>query len=681
MLEYKCVPGKCDLGSIVLVPLRDVYVIGIVCSLYEENTIPLCSIKNISKVLVQGWLSQQCMSLHAWIATTTRTSLTQVYKDFTIAAVYDITMHKSYSSDFYPFISHIHNKKDYFRLSNKHYNTCKEQYKSDQYETGDIVPVFQSIKNIKSLNTEQKRAVESVISTNGYKRFLLYGITGSGKTAVYYHIAKKILDTKGGTVVFMVPEIQMVDEFFKYFHNLMGDIAVPIHSKVNKRGLFDFVIHSSNFDLAFVICTRKGLCCNLKNVKLIVVDEEHDSSYHNEQYDTRCIADKYAQLFDVPIVFGSATPSVTTMHDADTILPIRSKASGHHNSKLILIDMRAQKSCYGLSKPLLDSIKTTVSSKKKVILYLNKVGYASMLRCAHCTWSMQCTQCSTHCRVITSYNDQYQGEEAYMVCMTCRKTQRYKTTCPICGMDTTIQGLGTEQLVDIVTKLFPDYKVVRLDSFNDEFKDIVGSIDCSDINIIIGTTLVSKGYDFKTVGMVAILDLDRELLHEVNPFTLEHTVQEIYQISGRTGRHAPGIIMLQTHMLNRSSIFNVLGLDYTQAYEHMLCRREKLLMPPFSHVNILQIRHKDKKRIAIIASNISKEAYTLSMSYNDITSSNAKPCMMFQCAGVYRYYILIRANKKAILDRYMNTLLPSLSYYNDKKRKTVLVHVDPITLT
>lgn len=464
-------------------------------------------------------------------------------------------------------------------------------------EKKNIISVFQKevkrdFKDIKqyknhNLNIEQVKAVDGIL--NGKNKFsLLHGMTGSGKTEVYLKISEEVIK-QGGQVIVLVPEIgltpQMIERFFGRFN---GRVAV-IHSKLSKGERYDAWRKIKNGEVDIVVGARSAVFAPFENLKLIIIDEEHDNSYrfHNAlRYNTLEVAEKRVELVNGKLVLGSATPDVSTYFKVEqgeyNLLRLNKRAvQGASLPDIEIVDMRDELIRGNLSifsESLRKNLINTMENKKQAILFLNRRGFSQFISCRSCGHVIKCDNCDISMTYHKSINK--------LRCHYCGITKPMPEVCPICGSKYIKQfGIGTQQVEEECKKLFPNKNIIRMDRDTthkkDSYEKVYELMKNKEADILIGTQMLAKGLDFKDVTLVGVIAADLSL-HISDYKSEENTFDLLTQVSGRAGRAKErGKVIIQTYSPDNYAIKHASKYDYLSFYKEEIEFRKEYGYPPF----------------------------------------------------------------------------------------------------
>lgn len=465
------------------------------------------------------------------------------------------------------------------------------------------------------LTVEQQEVMDELLPalhSHTSHAFLLHGVTGSGKTEVYMRLVQHVLD-ENGTAIILVPEIVLTPQMIDWFKSRFGECSAVLHSKLSAGERFDEWRRIRRGDARIVIGARSAVFAPLENLRLIVVDEEHEQTYiseHFPQYDAREIAHMRTQEANGVLLLASATPSILsyamTKRGDYTLLEMPHRANGKGMPDVTIVDMREElrlgnKSMF--SALLLKKMKSCIAAGDQMILFLNRRGYAPTVKCRSCGYTIKCSQCDVSMT--------YHSTDNAMHCHYCGQSFPMPETCPECGSSYIRQlGIGTQKVEDELKKLFPDAGILRMDvdttTGKNAYIDILNAFRSGQARILIGTQMIAKGLDFPRVTLVgAILaDMTLELPDWRSP---ERTYQLLVQVAGRAGRaDKNGEVIIQTYKPEHYAISSAVHQDYRQFFNDEFERRKRDLYPPFTRMIRL-----------LCESNLQKEAITTALSFQD----------------------------------------------------------------
>ena len=442
-----------------------------------------------------------------------------------------------------------------------------------------------------ALNQRQIQAINSITAkTDAHHTHVLQGITGSGKTEVYIEAVRRVVEQNRQALI-LVPEIGLTTQFIdRLKRRLPVDIRVQ-HSALNETERLRNWLAARNGEAAVIIGTRSAVWTPLKSPGIYVVDEEHDPSYKQEsgfRYSAKDIAIVRGKLDNVPVVLGSATPSLETLKNirsrkyGEQHLPTR--ASGAKSPETRFINLRNEPVSGAVSKTLLDEIAITLEKNNQVLLFLNRRGYAPVILCHSCGWYAECGHCSVKMT--------YHKDKNRLICHHCDARRVLPARCPNCDEAELIEvGHGTQRLDQTLTEHFPDARILRIDRDSTRRKGsmerMIKEITTGKADILIGTQMLAKGHHFPRLTLVGIIDADAGLL-STDFRASERLAQLIVQVSGRAGREdRPGVVFIQTHFPEHPLLQTLVAQGYDQFAGLLLAERKKAQLPPYSYLALL----------------------------------------------------------------------------------------------
>lgn len=572
-------------------------------------------------------------------------------------------------------------------------NSLVKKHLIEIYEK-EVERVYREVysEEIKEINlTEQQSLVinriKETIYKNEFETFLLHGVTGSGKTQVYIELAKKAVE-EGKSVIILVPEISLTPQITSRFFNHFGDRIAVMHSRMSLGERYDtwrgFI--SGKYNVA--IGPRSALFTPLKNIGLIVVDEEHDQSYKQQdvvpKYNARDAAIIRGKLSNCPVILGSATPSLESMHNAISgkyiLLELPERIDNAKLPTIKLVDVtieKKKKQMEGIfSKILLEEINDKLNKKESVIILQNRRGFATQVFCNDCGEIITCDDCSVP--MVHHLN------KNILQCHYCGIVKHVPKACPLCGsLDLKFFGTGTQRVEDELEFYFSNAKTERVDSdaINRKGKlgEILNSFRKGEINILVGTQMVSKGLDFSNVTLVGVISAETTLW--IPDFRAdERTFQLLTQVSGRAGRaDKKGEVIIQTQNSKNFVLQKVVENDYKGFYEKEIDLREKGEYPPFTRIGLVEIKDEKEDRAR---GAINEFANYLKNYSRGLKVSPPTEAVIYKIKGNYRFNVLIKSSKKIDPSGKLlrNALLNSYIEFNQKskfKDVKVIIDVDP----
>jgi len=442
-----------------------------------------------------------------------------------------------------------------------------------------------------ALHPAQQTIVDHVVAQSKFSVTLLHGVTGSGKTEVYAHICQQFSAAKRQCLI-VVPEIGLTPQLLQRFQSRFDIPVLSLHSALSDGERSNHWIISNNAQPCIVIGTRSAAFAPLPNLGVIIIDEEHDQSLKQQEgfrFSARDVLIKRAQMLDIPIVLGSATPSLESLSNAWAgkydYFELTQRATGAKTPRSEILDVRGQKLQNGLSNRLVSDMRATLADGKQVLLFLNRRGFAPVLLCHDCGWSAHCLRCDAHMSL-------FHGNQR-LRCHHCDAQQQAPETCPTChGSNLIAIGEGTERVEEKLNQLFPQHQVIRIDRDSTRrkgsFHDMLNLIQRGDAQILLGTQMLAKGHDFPNVTLVGVLNTDQGLF-SVDFRALEHMGQLLLQVAGRAGRgEFPGTVLVQTHQPQHPMLQSLLKNGYSSFARELLAQRQETHLPPYGYLSLLR---------------------------------------------------------------------------------------------
>ncbi|MFT5558174.1 MAG: primosomal protein N' (replication factor Y) [Psychromonas sp.] len=535
------------------------------------------------------------------------------------------------------------------------------------------------------LTVEQAIAISCVNQQAGsFNCFLLEGITGSGKTEVYLNIIKPIL-LAGKQALVIVPEIGLTPQTIKRFQ---ARFNVPIylkHSGLNSREQLETWLHAKKGSGAIIIGTRSSIFCDFKDLGLIILDEEHDASFKQQEgfrYHARDFAIKRAALQKIPIVLGSATPSLETLNNAlqgkYQHLHLTERAGNAKPPTNSLINLAGLPLKSGLSPQLIELMKQHLDKNNQVILFLNRRGYAPVLMCHECGWLVKCGRCDAFYTYHKSAN--------YLHCHHCASTLPVPHQCADCGStQLSSTGVGTEQLEETLNGLFPNHPTVRIDRDNtrkkESFNQYLTDINNGKYKILLGTQMLAKGHHFPDVTLVALIDVDGALF--CNDYRASERLAQLFtQVSGRAGRaEKKGQVILQTHHPEHSLLQDLINNGYFEFSRNALQERKLAQLPPSTFQALLRAESDNATLAENFLSLCQQTLKQICINNNNLDKLlilGPIPASMERRAGKYRFQLLLQSEQRALITQTLHHALPTFDNMPEGRKVRWSIDVDPI---
>lgn len=511
------------------------------------------------------------------------------------------------------------------------------------------------------LNTEQAAVLAAINHAHDQRPFLLEGVTGSGKTEVYLQLLRTVL-MQGKQALVLVPEIGLTPQLLRRFRRRFHAPILTLHSGMNERERLDTWLACKAGEAAILIGTRSAIFTPFKQLGLIIVDEEHDTSFKQQEgfrYHGRDLAIMRAQLEQVPIVLGSATPSLESLQNALQgryhHLQMTQRAGGAKAAQQHLLDVKNLPLQAGIAPQLLQLMDEQLTAGNQVMLFLNRRGYAPALLCHDCGWVAACP----HCDAYYTWHQQ----DRRLHCHHCDHIRPVPTQCPECHSRNLVSsGVGTEQLAQFLEQRFPAYKTIRIDRDNTrrkgELESHLSAIRRHEYQILLGTQMLAKGHHFPDVTLVGILDVDGALF--ASDFRATERLAQLYvQVAGRAGRASkPGMVVLQSHHPEHLLLQDLLNNGYPHFARTCLQERQALSLPPFSYQAVLRADAPNREPVEHFMQRVA--AICQHYGAPDLSLLGPLTPVMERRAGRHRMFFVLQCPQRMRLQHYLQQLLPAI---------------------
>ena len=599
-------------------------------------------------------------------------------------------------------IKNIHSVNEELFLSNEECELYQWMANYYHYPLGqlifDVLPTFlkrprklnfdqgQGISSPFILNDEQSFVVDQISKTgfDKFTKFLIHGVTGAGKTIIYLELIKKIIKEKK-SVLFLLPEINLTPQFLKTFQTYLD---VPIYSynsaisNSDKFGLWKLLQNDSGPKL--VLGVRSSIFLPIKNLGLIIVDEEHDQSFKQDDrctYNARDISIKRASLLKIPVILGSATPMVETYKafvGTPQYYPLQKRAQEAKLPEVELVDMRgrarveSERDLWPYSSESVFKIKKALEIGEQVLIFINRLGYASYLQCNSCGHQFSCPNCSTNLKFFKKRNE--------LVCQTCDFKMPQPEMCPECmNIQLTPKGFGTEKAHDALKVLFPDKIIERFDrdeikTFN-KLEETLNLFHAKKIDILVGTQMLSKGHNFENVNLVIILGIDSQL-NFPDFRSNERVYQTLTQVSGRAGRFGKKAAVLVHTLAPENKIFSYLkNHSFDDFYKDEIPLREMCSSPPMKKIILIYFNGKDQGQVI---KESSEQAHRLREAadahFTKVDILGPRPSMIEKKVNKFTWSLMIRSEDVNQLHNLVNSFEKN---YRPPHTISLKIDVDP----
>ncbi|MFO8004381.1 primosomal protein N' [Thioalkalivibrio sp.] len=531
------------------------------------------------------------------------------------------------------------------------------------------------------LTLEQRQAIAAITADAGQRTvFLLDGVTGSGKTEVYLEAAAHAL-ARDRQVLILVPEIALTPQLVQRVSRRFPGQVAALHSGLPAGERLRVWENARLGQRGLLLGTRSALFTPLPRLGLIIVDEEHDSAYKQQdglRYHARDLAIMRGHIESVPVVLGSATPTLETLVKARAgryrHLRLGTRPDGSQPPPVRCLDTRVHRPDEGLCSPLLDAMRETLGQGRQCFILLNRRGFARVLACDHCGWVADCPHCDARLTV--------HAAARRSVCHLCGFSERLVETCPQCGQALSHQGLGTQRLERALSRHFPAIPMVRLDRDSirrrGELEQCLDTIRAMDAGIVVGTQMLAKGHDFPRVGLVGVIDVDQGLF-SVDLRAAEQTLQLVLQAAGRAGRGGdPGMVLVQTGHPEHPLMQGLRTGDYPAMVEPLLHERRTGGMPPFGFLALVRVDGPTPEASARQAEEIAQQ---LRRSARDVRVLGPAPAPRHRVNRRYREQILLAAASRKPLHQTLTDARAHWQRNPPPRNLRVSIDVDPITLS
>ncbi len=525
------------------------------------------------------------------------------------------------------------------------------------------------------LNAEQQAVVDAV-AWDGFTPYLLEGVTGSGKTEVYMALMEQVL-ALGRQVLVLVPEIGLTPQLLQRLQRGTGWPVTALHSGLSDGERWRAHALARTGQAAVVAGTRSAVFAPFRNLGLIVVDEEHDGSYKQQdgfRYHARDLAVMRARGLNIPVVLGSATPSLESLWNARRgryrHLRLRRRATGAVMPNIHLLDLRLDRGEDGLTRALRQRVEAVLGRGGQVLLFINQRGYAPVRFCAQCGWQAHCPDCDRPMSVHL--------KAGWLRCHFCHRQQPLMQACPDCGHDTLVDvGAGTQRVAQAIERAFPHVPVIRVDrdsvGSGAEFDGLLAPLRAGRPCVLVGTQMLAKGHDYPGIELVGVLQTDQGLF-SLDFRAQEHLAQLLLQVSGRAGRgRAVGEVLIQTWMPEHAFFRTLFGEGYGALVERWLAEREVMGLPPVGHLALLRVEARD----ASVCQAFLQQLCQALAKDERAWVRGPLPSLMQRKAGYHRYLLVVQTPRRDLRQQCVSALIRQASRQKRRKGLRWWVDVDP----
>jgi primosomal protein N' (replication factor Y) len=560
------------------------------------------------------------------------------------------------------------------------------------YASCERVLAFQRVMAITEavepkLNAEQMHAVQQITAESDvFKAWLLHGITGSGKTEVYIRLMQHALRHENSQVLVLVPEINLTPQLEARFRSRLPDFPlVSLHSNLSESERLHHWQLAQSGAAKIIIGTRLSIFTPLPDLKLIIIDEEHDSSYKQQdsmRYHARDVAMVRAKRLNIPVVLGSATPALETWYNATVnsnqaskygLLRLKERAvSAAQLPQIDCIDTTKVNLQHGFTPQLITALRLRLERKEQSLLFINRRGYSPVLLCSACHWIAPCTRCSSRLVV-------HLGQRK-LRCHHCGHEQRIPHQCPSCGdADLHPTGHGTQRLEQTLAQLFPEARIARVDrdsiSRKNALVEILDRVHNQEIDILVGTQMLAKGHDFPNLTLVGVIDTD-SALHSPDFRASERLFAQLMQVAGRAGRaDKAGQVIIQTQFPDHA-LFNALRIQDYESYANVLLEeRQQMQFPPYVFTALLRAEANDYTLVQQFLQLAFAQARSLS---DQVLVYDPVRPQMERLKGMERGYVLMQAKQRPALHQLLKHLVSQMRAHKMAAKVRWAVDVNPL---
>lgn len=573
--------------------------------------------------------------------------------------------------------------------------------KQRQSKRPPVIPQLESDSAL-DLTDEQRKCFEDIAKKSGFATHLLFGVTGSGKTEVYLRLLDKVLK-EGKRGIVLVPEISLTPQLIQRFARRFGDKIAALHSQLTDRERTNQWWDIVEGRKSILIGARSALFCPVEDLGLIIVDEEHEPSFKQDEklkYNGRDAAVMMGKLMNCPVVLGSATPSLETWKNAQEgkylLHTLRRRVANRSLPDIEVIDLRHQKSDdeekkkvidkyshlpFWLSPALYERMGEVLERGDQAALFLNRRGIAQMVVCPACGHTRECPNCDISLTL---------HAHSHLICHYCDYHENFKTKCPDCKEgELQAIGLGTELVETDLARLFPGKKIARADrdeiQSRADLEDLIANMESGEIDILVGTQMIAKGLDFPKLKLVGLVLAD--VGFNLPDFrATERSFQLITQMSGRSGRHvkegeSPGLVIIQTFNVEHDSITFARNHDFEGFAQHELNIRSQLHYPPIGRLVSFRIQGTHLGKVEETAGLLARRAYALKSQfpqYNSIEILGPAEAPLSKLRGQFRFHLLIKTTQVSAANPFSRQLLGDQEWVPSGIK--ILIDIDPMSL-
>ena len=640
--------GKLQPGCRVMAPWRNGHKVGIVIDITDSSDLPIAKLKQLTEVIdTQPVIDTEIMQLCQFASD---------YYQYSLGEVLHYALPKR-----------LRQNKPLTEL------TVKDQLvaKACQNENAATAPPYQ-------LTREQQIAVSAIEQAkNHFQCFLLQGVTGSGKTEVYLQVMQQILK-QGKQALLLVPEISLTPQTIERVEQRFWQPMQALHSRMTEKQRFLGWQRSREGLADIVIGTRSALFTPFPNLGVIIIDEEHDLSFKqqdNFRYSARDLAIYRAKQLGIPLILGSATPSLESLHNASLgryqRLWLSERAGNASPPTPHIIDLKQHQQQHGLTFTAIKAIRKTLAAKQQVLIFLNRRGYSPTIFCTNCCWLAKCSACE---KPFT-----YHQQERKLRCHHCNAKQAVPAKCPQCNANKIVPlGSGTERIENYLREKFADMPLTRIDrdttSKKGQLAGLLKLATTDGPHILVGTQMLAKGHHFPNLTLVVVVDAD-QALYSADIFAIERLGQLLTQVAGRSGRaEIPGQVLVQTRFPENKYLQQLLSSGYHDFAKTILAERREAGLPPFAHFALFRAEAKSIDLSLAFLENL-REIHQQQLLPTRVLGPI--PAAMQKRQGMYRAQLLLQSNNRRELQLVTRKLLQMIEVGRLGSKLRWSIDVDP----
>ena len=528
------------------------------------------------------------------------------------------------------------------------------------------------------LEHSQRRVIEDISNdVDRFHPYLLHGVTGSGKTEVYLALIEQVL-ARGKQALVLIPEIGLTPQTVERFRTRFDVTVSVIHSGLSERERAGAWLMARDGRAKVVIGTRSAILVPLHSPGIFIVDEEHDTSYKQQdgfRYSARDLAVVRAREAQVPVVLGSATPSLDSLYNVEggryRQLGLPTRAGGAREPAIRVLDVRGRPFNAGLSSEVLDALEENLARKEQSLLFLNRRGYAPVLMCHQCGWVADCDRCDAHLVVHRARHR--------LKCHHCGHDRLLPSKCPDCEAKVSPRGVGTQRIAEVLADRFPQARIARLDRDSTrrkgELEAVLADIQSQRIDILVGTQMLAKGHHFPNLTFVSVLDADGGLFGADFRAT-ERMAQLIVQVAGRAGRsERPGHVLIQTHHPDHPLLHELLEHGYPAFAAAALAERRAAGLPPYANIALLRAESTSLDQCFEFL-NDARECTKMN-GHGEVSILGPVSAPMERRAGRFRVQLLVLSHGRSVLQRFLKSWIEGVNRLKSARRVRWSIDVDP----